>query len=382
MAVPEVRWGNEAKYLAECVETNFVSTVGKFVSEFETAVTKRMSCAKAVSMVTGTAAIHLGLVALGVRPGDLVIVPSFTFIATANAISHAGALPWLFDIGEACWTLDAAQVEKALEEKTVMVDGAVIHRETGRRVAALLPVHVLGTAADMTAFQKIAQKYGLGHLADGACAIGVTHRGRPLAGFCDLTTLSFNGNKTITSGGGGMLLGNDGALMERIRHLGTTARVGADYDHDAVGYNYRMTNLEAAVGLAQLEQLDRFLDRKRAIREAYTSGFAQLSELNGFPHKEGEESACWLSGVVFSQDRTDGPVRLIEALRDRRIEARPFWKPVHLQEPYSEMLREDLTVTESLWHRIVTLPSSVSLTAEQQKRVIGAVVEMFAPQHA
>lgn len=376
MAVPEVRWGNEAAYLSECIASNFVSTVGKFVGDFEARVAERMACKRGVSTVTGTAAIHLGLVALGVKPGDLVIMPSFTFIATASAVAQCGAQPWLIDIDPQTWTMDPDVVRRVLQEKTYQKNGQCFHNKTGQRVAALLPVHVLGTSAKMDALDEIAKDFGLAHIADGACAIGVTFKGEPITQFCDLTTLSFNGNKTITSGGGGMILGNDPDLMQRIHHLASTARNGPGYDHDDIGFNYRMTNIEAAVGLAQLEQLDDFLQRKLKIRERYDAALKEWPMIAGFPPYDGADSAYWLSGLVFSPDYPEAAVQLIDHLKQHNIQAGPFWKPVHLQEPYGHAICEDMTHSNALWHRIVTLPSSVSLEESQQKRVTDAI-EIF-----
>ncbi|MCW5697408.1 MAG: aminotransferase class I/II-fold pyridoxal phosphate-dependent enzyme [Bauldia sp.] len=373
LAVPDLS-GNEARYLQECIATGMVSSVGPFVTRFEEGVAAAVGAARAVATSSGTTALHLGLVALGVRRGDLVLSPSFTFIATANAIAHAGAMPWLIDIDPASWTVDPAALAAALDRDAVPGPDGPVHRPSGRRIGAVLPVHTLGATADIDAIVAIADRHGLPVLADAACAIGVFYRGRPISAGVGLSALSFNGNKTITSGGGGMLVGDDLVLVERARHLSTTARVGRDYDHDAVGYNYRMTNIEAAVGLAQIERLDELVARKRVIRARYDAAFAAVDWLTPFPQPQWSESTCWLSGVVVAPSAPVAAAEIIDRLQKDNIDARPFWKPVHLQRPYAAAPCEPLPVTDDLWNRIVTLPSSAALAATDQDRVIRLVL--------
>ena len=375
LAIPNVGPAEGAN-LQTCIDTNFVSTVGAFVGEFEQGVAELSGAAGGVAMGAGTMALHMSLHALGVGRGDLVILPSFTFIASANSIAHTGAEPWLFDITDD-WTLDPAQVADALSRDTHRSGEDLIHTPTGKRVAALMPVYTLGTPADMDSFRDIARKYRLPIVADAAAAIGVTYRGEPIGPLADLTCYSFNGNKTITSGGGGMVVGNDEALLKRIRHLSTTARVSAAYEHDEVGYNYRMTNLQAAVGVAQLGRLPDFLQTKRRIRETYDTAFRDLPGVSSFPYPTDRESACWFSGLVLDPGHPMSATEVCEALRERRIEARVFWKPVHLQAPYADAPRESMERSESTYTRIVTLPCSTLLTESDQARVVADVVDIL-----
>ena len=372
LAIPNIG-SLEGEYLQACVTENFVSTVGRFVTQFEDGIA-RLSGAPAAAMGAGTMALHLGLKALDVRPGDLVILPSFTFIASANAISHAGATPWLIDIEPDSWTLDPARLAEALDTQAVSRNGAVIHRATGRRVAAVMPVYTLGTPADMDAIGEIAGRWGLPVIADAAAAIGVRYRGRPIGELAALSAYSFNGNKTITSGGGGMLVGRDD-LVARAKHLSSTARTSPNYDHDEVGYNYRMTNLEAAVGCAQLERLDEFLAAKARIRAAYDEAFADCPGAAPFPTPTDRGSTYWFSGVVLDEGGAPGAAvaAACAALREAGVEARPFWKPVHDQTPYRGAPCESMAVTDALWHRILTLPCSTSLTEDEQAHVIAAL---------
>lgn len=375
LAVPNLS-GREADYLRECIDTGFVSSVGPFTTRFEGMAASACGAAHAVAVSSGTAALHLALVVAGVKPGDLVIAPSFTFIATANAIAHCGATPWLMDVDAASWTLDAAVVAAVLAGQTERLDDRVVHRATGRRVAALLPVYALGNPPDMHALARVARACGLPLIADAAPGLGATCRGEPLGSLAEISILSFNGNKTVTAGGGGILATGDEAAAARARHLSTTAKAGADYHHDEIGYNYRMTNLQAAVGCAQLEQLETFVARKQAIRRRYDEAFSGLAGFEPLPQPPWGESACWMSGTLLPHGTT--PADFCAALRERGIEARPFWKPVHLQPPYRHAPRELMTVTEGIWARILTLPCSTSLTDDEQAQVVAAVHDLAA----
>lgn len=377
LTVPNLS-GNEARYLAQCIETTFVSSVGPFVERFETMVAEAAGSAQAVATASGTTGLHVALVAAGVRPGDLVVLPSFTFIASANAIAHAGATPWLFDSDQASWTLDPELLARTLAGETRPQDGGVVHKASGRRVGALLPVHTLGLPADMDAIVTTARAYGLPVVADGAAALGATEKGRPPGKLgADLTVFSFNGNKTVTSGGGGAVTGDDPALMKLVRHLTTTARTGEDYSHDRVGFNYRMTNLEAAVGCAQMERLAEFVAAKRRIRATYDQALTGRPGVGLFPEPARVQSACWFSGLTLAPP-APSPERVRQALREASIEARPFWKPMHRQPPFADVPRTAMPVTDDIWKRILTLPCSTHLTADDQARVIAFLGEVLA----
>lgn len=411
LAVPNLI-GNEQKYLDQCIETTFVSSVGEFVNRLEDMVAKSTGSKYAVATSAGTTGLHAALTAVGVKPGDLVIIPSFTFIATANAVAHCGAIPWCMDVSADDWCLDPEVVRKELSENTVrmnyygddlstdrrqggvldtnvnpgMCEG-VFHKESERRVAAIMPVYTLGNIPDMKAFREIADAFDIPLVADAACAIGATYRssgsdgntsadGLPFGPLADVSVISFNGNKTVTCGGGGMAVGNNEELMERIRHLTTTARLSPEYDFDMVGFNYRMTNLQAAVGCAQMENLDRFVERKRAVHRFYEEELAGMTwkgkEVSFFPTTDG--ATCWFSGIVLPEGCGIDDVRHIAAfLKENGIEGRTFWKPVHLQPMYLECPRSELPVTESIWERIVTLPCSTGVTDEELETVVSVV---------
>ncbi len=365
--------GKEGLYLQECVTTNFVSSVGPFVDRLERQLAEATGSAGAVATSSGTTALHASLLTVGVGRDDLVVLPSFTFIASANAIAHCGAIPWLMDIDEETWTLDADLLRRSLDAEARRDGDRVIHRPTGRRIAAIMPVHTLGVAADMEGLRRIADDFGLPVVADAAAALGASFRGKAIGDMgADLSVISFNGNKTVTAGGGGMIVGNDPELIGLARHLTTTARAGEEYSHDRVGYNYRMTNLQAAVGCAQMERWQELVEAKRRIRRRYDDAFGNIATVGTFPDPPDRGSACWLSGIRL---RPPAPTvqSLRDALRRQDIETRAFWKPVHRQLPYQDAPRSAMAVTDALWPTILTLPCSTDLSEADQARVIDAV---------
>ncbi len=373
LAVPNLT-GNEKKYLDDCIDTTFVSSVGEYVNRFEEMISKATGSKYAVATSSGTTGIHAALTAAGVKRDDLVIIPTFTFIASANAVRHCGADPWLIDINSEDWCLDPALVQTEIEKKCEKTSFGLIHKDSRKRIAALMPVYTLGNIPDMDTFRQIADRYDLPLVADAACAIGATYKGSPLANLADLSIISFNGNKTITCGGGGAVVGNDKSLLDHVRHLTTTARVWPDYDFDEVGFNYRMTNIQAAVGCAQMERLEQFIASKRDTRHFYETNLMDLTErgINFFPTTEG--SSCWFSGIVLGEGiKLSEAKEFCQKLKDQNIEARSFWKPVHMQEPYLTCPRSEVTVSESLWQRIITLPCSTGITHEEREKVAQAV---------
>ena len=374
LAVPHLA-GNEARYLQECVDSNFVSSVGPFVERFEVLAAECSGASRAVAVSSGTAGLHAALLAVGVLPGDLVAVPSFTFIASANAVSHCGATPWLLDVTEGEWTLDPERLAEAFAGETRRDGDRLVHAASGRRVAAILPVHTLGAPADMNPILALARAYGVPVVADAAAALGSRYHGAPPGALgADLSVFSFNGNKTVTAGGGGAVVGTDAALCDRVRHLTTTGRSGDDYTHDVVAFNSRMTNLQAAVGCAQLERLDDLVAAKRRIAERYAEALRDAPGVALFPSAPWAESACWMSGV-----RVAGAGELARRLGERGIGARPFWKPIHLQPPYRDAPRTALPVSEAIWSEILTLPCSAGLATGDQETVIEALLGCLAP---
>lgn len=372
LSVPNLS-GNEAAYLQACIETEFVSSMGPFVDKLEQLAAVAAGAPHAFAAASGTAGLHVALTALGVGPGDLVILPSYTFAASAASVAHSGARPWLMDVRREDLCLDPALMSRHLVEETERdADGRLVHKPTGARVAAVMPVHALGHPADMDPIVATARDYGLPVVADGAAALGALYKERLLGEMgADLTVMSMNGNKTFTAGGGGVVFCDDAEIEARIRHLATTARIGPGYDHDAVGFNYRMTNLQAAVGCAQLERLGEFIAAKRRIQETYSEALAGIDGLSPPPETAVSTSSCWLSQMLCTRE----PDRVRAGLRARGVDSRSFWKPMHLLPPYAEAPRTDMPVSESLWTEVLVLPCSTHLGAEQQQAVIEAVKE-------
>ncbi|MEG3640561.1 DegT/DnrJ/EryC1/StrS family aminotransferase [Magnetococcus sp. PR-3] len=376
LAIPHLV-GREAEYLQACIESTFVSSVGPFVDRFEQQVATAAGVPHGVAVSTGTAGLHASLAALGVKRDDLVILPALTFIASANAIAYLAADPWIMDVNPQSWTLDPTVVAEQLKQHTHTQEGQLIHTPTGRRVAAMMPVHVLGTPADMQALVALAKAYNLPVVADGAAALGATAHGRAIADQgADLTVFSFNGNKTLTCGGGGAVVGADQQTIDRVRHLTTTARQGPGYDHDAVGFNYRMTNIQAAVGCAQMEQLETLVGAKQKIRNRYAEALGHLPGVTPFQAPDWAQSAWWFSGVVIDRPIQD-QAQIRQQLREKGVDARPFWKPIHQQAPYAASPVSSTQVVDDLWWKVLTLPCSCGLTELDQQQVIEAVTSVL-----
>jgi perosamine synthetase len=355
LSIPDLR-GREAEYLAQCVADNWVSSAGPFVSEFETRMAALTGRRRAVATVNGTAAIHLALLGAGIEPGDRVIVPDWTFAASTNAIYHAGAEPFLVDVTQDSWTLDADLVADALNTKD-------------HRIKAIIAVHALGLPADMDAIQDAAS--GLPIIEDAAGAIGAHYKGKHVGKDGAFATFSFNGNKTVTAGGGGMVVCDDEDAAIKIRHLSTQARVGERYSHDQVGFNYRMTNLNAAVGLAQLDRLDEMVAAKRAIANCYDTAISNRADLTAMPRPDWAESSCWLYSMLTAtlEDGAD----LIRAMANANIEAREFWRSLADQTPFSQAPKLLSGVSASLTGRVISLPCSSHLGEDDQSRVIDVI---------
>ena len=320
----------------------------------------------------------MALVGCGVKRDELVIIPTFTFIATANAVAHCGAMPWLMDISPDSWGLDSGQLEHELNEKAFWNGQKLVHKKTGRRVAAIMPVYTLGNIPNMDEIRGVAKKYQLPVIADAAAAIGAEYKKKKIGVLADLTVISFNGNKTVTAGGGGMIVGDDEVLMKRLKHLSTTARVTAEYDHDMVGFNYRMTNIQAAVGCAQLERVGEFLIKKREIRKFYAQAFSSIKYISTFPIPDEVNSSFWLSGIVLERKACFGVKELCQRLLEKGIEGKSFWKPIHLQKPYARAIRANsLKTSTDLWDRILTLPCSTKITEEELEYVVRNVKELL-----
>lgn len=371
--------GNEWRYLKECLDTNWVSSAGPFVERFEREVAAYVGVEHAVATVTGTAALHVALLAAGVERDDEVLVPALTFVATANAVAYCGAHPVFMDSEERSWGIDADKVADFLECRCVVKDGRVVNRASGRTVRALLPVHLYGHPCDIGPLLELARRYPLAVVEDAAEALGARYRGRPAGADGLAGCLSFNGNKIITAGGGGMVLTRDRALAERVRGLTTQARASAlEFVHEEVAFNYRLTNLQAALGVAQLEQLDGFVEAKRRTAEFYGTALGALDGVRPFREAPWARSTYWMASVLVDERRAPDVRALIRALNGDGIQARPLWRPLNLQPAFRDAETYRLEVAERLYARGLSLPCSVGISQEERDAVVEALVAHLA----
>lgn len=364
--------GNSWAYMKDCLDTGWVSTAGAYVDAFQKKFAERLGAPDAVAVASGTAGLHLALLAVGVRPGDEVVTSTVTFIAPANAIRYCGAVPVFIDAEARHWQMDAALLAAFLERVGERRGDGLYNRESGRRIAALLPVHILGHPCDLGAILDLAERHGLPVIEDATESLGSDYDGRPVGTLGTVGCFSFNGNKLMTTGAGGMVISNDPRLCALIRHLGTTARAdGENFVHDMVGYNYRLSNLHAALGLAQLEALDGHIAAKARIAAAYDTAFAGRADIRLQDVGRGVGRCFWLYTVRLPGRDSRA---LIAALRQAGIEARPLWQPMHLSPAHRGSPHEGGDVAETLVRECISLPCSVDLTPEQQARVIAAVL--------
>jgi perosamine synthetase len=377
LAAPEIR-GNEWHYVKECLDTAWVSSVGPYVDRFEKMVARQVEAEYAVATVNGTSALHIALLVAGVQPDDEVLVSTLTFIAPVNAIRYVGAWPVFMDAEPNYWQMDPARVVEFLERDCRWNDGALYNRHTGRRVTAVIPVHVLGHSVDLDPILAIAQKFGLKVIEDATEGLGATYKGRALGSLGDVGCFSFNGNKIITTGGGGMLVTNNEEWARKARYLTTQAKDDPiEYVHGEVGYNYRLTNLLAAVGCAQMEQLDTFVDAKRKIAAHYANRLRNIPGIGAMASAPWAASTYWMYTILVDEQKFGMDSRqLMRVLGLRQIQCRPLWQPIHLSAAHASKDTVALPVSEDLALRGLSLPCSVGLTEAEQHRVIAALVEV------
>lgn len=350
--------GNAQRYVSDAIASTFVSSVGAYVDRFEQDMARYTGAERAVATVNGTAALHVALRLAQVGPGDLVLTQPLSFVATCNAIAYCGAEPVFIDVDLHTMGLSPAALEAWLSEHARLdADGVCRSREGDRRIRACLPMHTFGHPADLDGLLRVCQAWGLTLIEDAAESLGSLYRGRHTGTLGQLGALSFNGNKILTTGGGGMILA-DAALGARAKHLTTTAKVphAYEYVHDEIGYNYRMPNLNAALGCAQLEQLDAFVQAKRGIAERYADFFAD-QPLRFFPEPSGCRSNYWLNAVLC-EDRAQRDA-LLAATNQQGVMTRPIWTLMTRLPAYAHCRAAPLPNAEWLEDRVVNLPSSV-----------------------
>ena len=357
--------GNEWDYVKDCLDTGWVSTAGKYVETFETMLADITGARHAIACVNGTAALHAAFILAGIEAGDEVIMPSLTFVGTANAAAAMGAVPHFADAEERTLGLDPVRLEAHLTDIADVSDGVCRNKATGRRIAAIVPVHTFGHPVDLDPLVNLCQAFHLTLIEDAAESLGSSYKGTHTGNFGRLSVLSFNGNKTVTTGGGGAILTNDDDLAAEARHLTTTAKLPHkwEYRHDRVGFNYRLPNINAAMGCAQLEQLPGFLDHKRKLAKAYETAFAEIEGVRFFTEPDFATSNYWLNTLLLDSGRAGAGSRddVLRLTNEAGFMTRPAWTPMHELPMYADNPRMDLSVAEDLAQRLINIPSSPGL---------------------
>jgi perosamine synthetase len=355
--------GREAEYVLDTIATGWVSSAGAYVDRFEHDLRAVVGTRAAVATANGTAALHVCLLLAGVRPDDEVVIPALTFVATANAVRYAGAIPHLVDVDEESLGMDAARLEVHLRDIVEHRGGAVVNRLTGRRIGAVVVMHAFGHPVDLDLVLETCLRHGIPLVEDAAESLGSFYKGRHTGNHGLVSALSFNGNKIVTTGGGGAIVTNDLEIGRHAKHLTTTAKIPHrwEYVHDEVGYNYRLPNLNAALGCAQLEQLDGFLADKRRLADRYQAAFEAVPGLRFVVEPEFARSNYWLNAILL--DPAEAALRdpILAATNDAGFMTRPAWRLMHRLPMYADVPRADLSVAEGIEARLVNIPSSARL---------------------
>lgn len=376
LSVPNLK-GNELKYITNAVETEWVSTGGPYVNEFETKTAEYVNVKGAVSCQSGTSGLHVAMLVSGVTRADMVIVPTLTFIAAVNPVMYIGAEPVFMDCDDSL-CMNPVKLNEFCELECDMVDEVLIHRATGKQVKAIVVVHVFGNMADMESIMKTASRFHLKVIEDATEAIGTyyeegIYKGKYAGTIGDIGVFSFNGNKIITTGGGGMIVSDNEEYLSHARHLTTQAKSDElYYIHDEIGFNYRMTNIQAALGIAQLEQLENFIEIKNRNYERYAKEIEKIEGLTLLPFRSGIRSNKWFYGIScehFGIDRD----RMIQYLSEQKIQSRPIWGLIHQQIPYQGSLAYKIEQADQYRKCVVNIPCSTNLEDTDIIRVIEAL---------
>lgn len=378
LCVPLIQ-GNEWDYIKECLDTNWVSSVGSYVDRFEDASAGVLGAKHAIATVNGTAALHIALLLVGVEDGDEVLVSTMTFVAPSYAIRYVGAWPVFVDAEPTYWQMDPELLADFLDQGCNWNEGVLTNKTTGRRVRAIMPVHILGHPCDMTPILELARKYELPIIEDATEGLGADYKGGKVGHLGDISCLSFNGNKVITSGGGGMIVTDNQEWADRARYLTTQAKDDPiEYYHEEIGYNYRLSNIQAAMGVAQMEHLDAFIETKRRTADVYKTEFRESEGITVMQAQPETNPTYWLYTILLPERTTIEQRKLMVAdLNAEGIGVRPLWYPNHALPPFAECHRLGGEQANNLHRRAISLPSSVGLTAEEQDRTIKTVKSLM-----
>ena len=360
--------GNERAVVQDCLDSTFVSTAGKYVDQFEAMLAEYTGAGHAIAVVSGTAALHIALKLAGVEADEEVLMPALCFVATANAVAHCGAVPHFVDSELGTMGLDPTALAAHLDGIVERKPHGVVNRQTGRRIAAVVPMHTYGHPVDMAPLLEVASRYGLPVVEDAAESLGSTYQGKHTGTLGELGTLSFNGNKIITTGGGGAILTDDAGLARHAKHLTTTAKLPHRWEffHDEVAWNYRLPNLNAALGCAQMERLPDFLERKRVLASRYESAFSSTASICFMGEPRQTRSNYWLSTVRLEEPDMEMRDQALAAANDAGYQCRPAWTLLHKLPMYADCPRAELPVAERLEASLINLPSSAKLANQRQ----------------
>lgn len=353
--------GNEKKYLLETIDSTFISSVGAFVDRFEEMMAEITGARYAVAVVNGTAALHIALKLAGVQQGDEVLSQPLTFVATANAISYEKAISHFIDVDEDTMGMSPIALKKRLEEIAKIREGQCYNKQTGNRISACVPMHTFGLPLRIDEIVAVCNEYHIPVIEDAAESLGSYYKGQHTGTFGALGTFSFNGNKTVTCGGGGVIVTNDEQLAKLAKHITTTAKVPHrwEYVHDHIGYNYRMPNLNAALACAQLEQLDKYIENKRGTAKAYEKFFKNIDTIQYITEIENSKANYWLNAIRFNNE--EEKLSFLDYSNNNKVMTRPIWQLMNKLEMFKDCPKGDLSIAEALEKTIVNIPSSVRL---------------------
>jgi perosamine synthetase len=374
LSAPEIR-GNEWKYVKDCLDTGWVSSVGEYVGRFEKLIAQTVGTPWAVATSSGTSALHTALLVSGIQPDDEVLVSTLTFIAPVNAIRYVGAWPILVDAEPQFWQIDPQKLSDFLKNNCRVSNGELLNRRTGRRVKAILPVHILGHPADMDAIVSIAREFGLIVIEDASECLGAKYRCRTAGTLGDIACFSFNGNKIVTTGGGGAVVTSSPDWAAKAKYLSTQAKDDPiEFVHGEIGYNYRLTNIQAAIGCAQIEMLSDYIAKKREIASRYERGLREMPGIQLMPQAPWAESIFWLYTILVDEEKFGMNARnLIESLNTRGIQSRPLWQPMHRSPVHCHAEASPCETADRLYTSAASLPSSVGLSQSDQEYVIESI---------
>ena len=366
--------GNEWKYVKDCLDTGWVSSVGAYVDRFEKMTAEFAGAKYAVATSSGTTALHICLLLNDISAGDYVIAPNVTFVASINSIKYTGADPILIDVDQGTWQMDLDLLEEFLEKETEVTAGGTIYKTDGRKIKAIMPVHVLGNICNMDRLMAIADRYQLVVIEDATEALGSYYKNKHAGTFGRLGTFSYNGNKIITTGGGGMIITDDEDLAKKAKHLTTQAKSDPfEYMHDAIGYNYRLVNTAAAMGVGQMEQLPGFLQRKQQIIDYYKKELQGVGDIS-FQKVDEEVTPNWWLPTIMTEKQK----QVLKILNDNKLQSRPFWVPMNKLPMYKNNLyytKDDRS--EYIYERCLSIPCSTNITDGDMATVVSKIKEVF-----